>query len=476
MPIELSDSHCLKRLSPILPAAILFSTLLTGCASYQEKPLPEDNSFQKNLQILTVDANETLKSRQGSHEINLADGLDMTEVAILAVLENPDLKVRRAQYEVAGAQVFSAGLLPDPQLSTSLDKPTGDTSGLVNAWGAGLGYDIIPLITRQARINSEQGRQQKVQLELLWQEWQVVQQARSLVVRYQLEEQRLTLLHTMQNLYQERYQHSKTGMMQGNITLDVNGTDLTALIDTFSQITILAQEHNKTRHALNLLLGLPSDAMITLSRLPAEISLKRTAIQSQLDRLPQIRPDLLALKAGYQAQEEKVRAAILAQFPSFSIGITRARDTGGIYTTGFNIGLTLPLFSGNRGGIAIERATRKQLSVEYAARLIQAKNDVSRLLDLQTIIEKQQLNLQTYLPRLNGLVERARKAYGRGDIDALTFLNMESTWVNKRLEQISLQQSLWENRIALQALLALPENSPETITPNHAEQSAITRQ
>jgi len=459
MSAELPGIVCLKQLSII----ILIILLLTGCANYQEKPLPEQEVLQNNLQILTVDANKTLKSRQGTHKINLADGLDMTEVAILAVLGNPNLKVRRAQYKVAGAQVFSAGLLPDPQFSTSLDKPTGNTTGLVNGWAAGLGYDIIPLITRQAHINSQQGLQQKVQLELLWQEWQVVQQARSLVIRYQLEVQRLTLLQTMQNLYQVRYQHSKTGMMQGNITLDVNGTDLTALIDTFSQITQLAQQHNKTSHALNQLLGLPSDAVIKLSKLATEPPLDQVAVQNQLNRLSEIRPDLQALKAGYQAQEEKVRAAILAQFPSFSIGINRARDTGGVYTTGFTIGLTLPLFSGNRGGIAIERATREQLSQEYIARLLQAKNDVSRLLELQSIVEKQQINLNTYLPRLKGLIERARKAYSRGDIDALTFLNMESTWVNKRLEQISLQQTQWENRIALQTLLALPESAFTTI-------------
>ncbi len=442
---------------------VFITLLLTSCASYQEKPLPEENVLKKTLQVLTVSVNETLKSRQGTHEINFADGLDMTEVAILAVLSNPDLKVRRAQYEVAGAQVFSAGLLPDPQFSSSIDKPTGNTTALVNGWGAGLGYDIIPLITRQARINSQQGLQQKVQLELLWQEWQVVQQARSLVVRYQLEVQRLTLLHTMKNLYQVRYQHSKTGMMQGNITLDVNGTDLTALIDTFSQITQLEQQHNETRHALNQLLGLQSDVVIKLVNLPDESRLDKTSVLDQLNRLSEIRPDLLALKAGYEAQEEKVRAAILAQFPSFSIGINRAKDTGGVYTTGVTIGLTLPLFSGNRGGIAIERATRKQLSREYTARLLQAHNDVSRLLELQNIIEKQQIDLHTYLPRLKILVERARKAYNRGDIDALTFLNMESTWVNKRLEQISLQQTQWENRIALQTLLALPESSATTI-------------
>jgi len=47
---------------------------------------------------------------------------------------------------------------------------------------------------------------------------------------------------------------------------------------------------------------------------------------------------------------------------------------------------------------------------------------------------------------------------------------MESTWVNKRLEQITLQQNLWENRIALQALLALPENSPEIIRQHYVKQ------
>ena len=82
--------------------------------------------------------------------------------------------------------------------------------------------------------------------------------------------------------------------------------------------------------------------------------------------------------------------------------------------------------------------------------------DVDRLRELQVIIHHQQDTLETYLPRLKVLVDRARRVYGQGDIDALTFLNMESTWVNKRLEQISLVQDSWKNRIALEALLALP--------------------
>jgi outer membrane protein TolC len=178
-----------------------------------------------------------------------------------------------------------------------------------------------------------------------------------------------------------------------------------------------------------------------------------------LETLPQRRPDLLALQAGYQSQEAKVRAAILSQFPSFSIGITRARDTGSVYTTGFNIGLNLPFFSGNRGAIAIERATRAQLRQAYQARIDEAAANVDKLIRLQGIVAAQQEQLNKYLPTLKNLVERGRSAYRKGDIDALTFLNMESTWIGKRLEQISLDQTQRNNRIALQTLLAWPADA-----------------
>jgi hypothetical protein len=41
--------------------------------------------------------------------------------------------------------------------------------------------------------------------------------------------------------------------------------------------------------------------------------------------------------------------------------------------------------------------------------------------------------------------------------------------VNKRLEQITLLQSQWENRIALQTLLALPDAGPIDTKPPNAD-------
>lgn len=430
--------------------------LLGGCTAYQPLALHEQAALADRVTALRVDADTLSRGPAGSHEFNAADGLDLEEVGILAVLNNPDLKAQRAGLGVAGAQVFAAGLLPDPQLSAVLDRPTGADSGLVNAWSLGLGYDIIPLITHQAQLDAESDALRKVQLDLLWQEWQVIQQARTLAVALSLEQGRLTLLQRMKDLYLERYEHSAAALHEGDVTLDVNGTDLTALLDTLSQFNQLEQTHNQTRHDFNLLLGLQPSAPVIIAPLPSLKPLATQLLETKLADLPQRRPDLLALQAGYASQEARVRAAILAQVPSLGIDIHRARDTSDVYTTGLGVTLNLPLLSGNRGNIAIERATRAQLREEYQARLAKTTVDVDRLRELQDIIRRQQTALETYLPHLETLVERARQAYKQGDIDALTFINMETTWMNKRLEQDSLLQAAWDNRIALEALLALP--------------------
>tara|TARA_R110001599_G_scaffold289553_1_gene492499 strand:- start:8788 stop:10140 length:1353 start_codon:yes stop_codon:yes gene_type:complete len=440
---------------------------LTACTTYQPRSLENYSPLATNISELQVKVAALRESSPTRYVIDPSDGLDLTEVGMLAVINNPELRRQRAQWQVAGAQAFAAGLLPDPQLSYGLDKPTGNNSGLVNAWAMGLSYDIIPLITRQARVDAARTQQDKVRLDLLWQEWQVIQQARTLAVRLQLEADRLTLLYDMRKLYTDRYQRSARALQDGDITLDVNGTDLTALVDTLSQINQLQQTHNQTRHDFNLLLGLAPDVEVKMATLPPASPLIADTVSGRLAELSDIRPDLLALKAGYESQEANVRAAILAQFPSLGIGITSARDTGNVKTAGFSISLTLPLLNGNRGNIAIERATRELLQQEYFARLAQVQVDVDRLLDLQTLLQEQSASLQTYLPVLKVLVDRARRAYDRGDIDALTFLNMESTWVNRRLEEIGLTQSAWENSIALNALLALPglPTQPLLVTP-----------
>ena len=112
-------------------------------------------------------------------------------------------------------------------------------------------------------------------------------------------------------------------------------------------------------------------------------------VSDALAALARRRPDLLALQAGYEAQEQKYRAAIMSQFPALTVGFNRARDTSNVYTTGFQINLSLPIFNRNRGNVAIEQSTRQRLRDEYQNRLNQAFADVAHLRADDAILSRQ---------------------------------------------------------------------------------------
>jgi cobalt-zinc-cadmium efflux system outer membrane protein len=436
---------------------------LGACATYEPQPLPEQPDLETQMPRLKIDVQQLPLPVLRSHPFNPENGLDMTEVAILAVINNPELKARRRQAEVARAQLFDAHLLPDPQISLSGGYPTSGPPPLSDAYGFGLNYDLMALVLRDVTIATSEAAARQVDLETLWEEWQVVQQARTFFVQSVLEARKLALLRQAQALYAQRYARSFKALEQGNLTLDVTGTDLTALLDANTRVSQMEENFNKTRHDFNALLGLRPDVELNLTSLTTPPRLEQAATREALASLPKRRPDLLALQAGYRSQEAKVHRAVLSQFPSLSVGVNQGRDTGDVTSIGLGITLNLPILNRNRGHIAIQRATRAQLGQAYQARLDQTYNEVNLLETRQDLISQQLAVLREKLPILEGMVAKATLAYEAGNIGSLTYVNMANTLLNKRLEAVDMEQSLWEIRIALDTLLAWPgETSAST--------------
>jgi cobalt-zinc-cadmium efflux system outer membrane protein len=438
------------------------AVLLNACATYQPHPLTAGPDLQPSVQRIKIEVRQLPLPMLRSHPFNPNDGLDMTEAAILAVINNPDLKVRRLEAKIAGAQLFDARLLPDPQLSLSGAHPTSGPPPLTDAYGIGLSYDVMTLVTRGAGIKAASAAARQVDLDILWQEWLIVQQARTLFVQNVQQARKLALLHRAQTLYAQRYDRSSMALEAGNLTLDVTGTDLTALLDANTRVSQMDQTVNQTRHDFNLLLGLQPDVNLDLTPLPVPQPLQRSILQEALTDLPRRRPDLLALQAGYSSQEEKVRRAILSQFPTLSLGPNWGRDTGDVKSIGIGITLNLPVLNANRGQIAIQRATREQLAQAYQARLDQALTQIDLLATRHDLLAQARSTLDQKLPILEQMVAKATRAYEAGNIDSLTYVNLANTLLNQRLEAVDLEQSLWEIRIALDTLLAWPE---EATTP-----------
>lgn len=439
-----------------LPAIGIVALILgiNGCASYTPRPLPEKPKFLTALPALQVDRKD-LPLSSGSMQLDPSDGLDPDEAAVLAVVNNPDLKVARADAGIAAAQAFAAGLLPDPQLALMQDLSNTGGPGATKAFSVGINYDFVALLTRSRIRSAADAEGRKANLNLLWQEWQVVAQARTLVIKLLYAQDTMALLQQNRTLFADRYDRTRKAVERGLLTADQATPNLVALADVNKQIGDLERQASQSRHDLNKLLGVAPDTVIPLQkpRTTAPSVPSENAISAALEDIGRRRPDLLALRAGYEAEDQRYRAAILAQFPALNVGLTRARDSSNVFTTSLGATLSLPVFSGNRGNIRIEEATRSRLHAEYQMRLDASVSDVHRALEDLQISRRQLSRLQEELPSLLQAASQAERAYSINSIDALTFATARGSLLARQIEQVNLQQAVWEQQLVLQTLL-----------------------
>ncbi len=419
---------------------------LAGCASYQPKPLPATGEMPAHLAELQPRA---IPGR--THVFNPADGLDADELAMLALANNPHLRAARAALHVSDAQVFAAGLLADPQLSLAQDNTM--TPGTTNDWALGLGFDVGDWLMRSARRSVARHLYEQDRQNLLWQEWQVVSQAHllfaratSLTVAIRIQQEECDLLAGATRITQSAAE-------AGNLTADVASSQWLAWQAARQRLNGLQLQQRQNDADLHDLLGIRPEDRIQLSgSLPAD-GLDTEQVRRQLNQRLADRPDMRALRAGYQAQDAVYRANILAQFPVLSVGLNRVQDNTPANSFGFGITLALPVFNGNRGNIAIARATRAQLYEEYQLRWQTAVNEILVAID----------NLQ-YLQQLAAVaspdqaaVDRqatvARAAQTAGTLAEPDALRLQLAALDRQMDRVQIEQSLTEQRIALDTLL-----------------------
>ena len=432
------------------------SLFVTGCATY--RPLPLDP--QAVAQQLQPPSLETVQlSAQAIKHPLLAplayddrDGLSPDEAAILAVIVNPTLRAVRDQRGLAAAQLLQAGILPNPQVSSSLDLPTGGTTlGTVNAFGLGFNWEVTSLIAREARIAAAQARTVAVDLDIAWQEWQIAQAAKLQVYRVVSVEMQVMVARETENELSDNLTAVTQAVDRGDKTI----IDLAAAEAAFHQARLIRlafeQEQEKQRLALHETLGLPTETPI---RLQADVVLPRwptlPSLQAATAGLEDRRLDLLALKLGYDSQEASLRAEILAQFPKISLGFAHARDTGNVITSGPALTIDLPVFDRNQGRIAVEHATRQQLFDEYSARLFTARADVARAVAELQSLTQQVSAAEAALPKLQQLVQIYQTAVLERNADILSYYAARNTLATQRLDLLKLQQSRAELGIALE--------------------------
>ncbi|MBL1320721.1 MAG: TolC family protein [Methylophaga sp.] len=429
---------------------------LSACTHFQSHPLTED-AVQQLLQTpsveqLTVQASKIKHPLLKRLDFNSQDGLSPDEAAILAVLRNPELRALRDQQGIVSAQLLQAGLLPDPQLSSSFSAPSaGTTLDTNNAFGIGLSWEITALIWRQNKLSAASKQQDAVVLNIAWQEWQFAQAAKLATYQLVIYRQQLDLLKILLQRLEDNRLRLQQAADEGLVTELQRVAAVSAKNLVENRMLAVEQKMQQQRQRFNRAIGLSPNEVIKLEQNITFTVQKHIPSYKQLiTDIDTRRLDLMALKQAYQSQEERLKIAVLQQFPKISIGFDHARDNSNLYTLGFGVSITLPIFDRNQGQIALEHATRQQLFDQYSNRLFQARATISELLVVISSIKQQIESITRTIPDLTQLLKAYHTAIATGQADVLNYYNTWNTLTNKEIEVLSLKLQLKQAEIALE--------------------------
>jgi cobalt-zinc-cadmium efflux system outer membrane protein len=291
-----------------------------------------------------------------------------------------------------------------------------------------------------------------------WKEWQVAQGAKTAAYDVIAGEDAVAgaadadaqLARNLDLVREAVDRHDKT-------LLDLAAADA-AWRDAHSALLDAQKELRHQRIVLNRSLGLAADYAVSLRRIEPDLPsrLHPPTTQQVVSEINTRRLDLVALRKGYESQDQTLRAAVLAQFPKISLGVTGARDTSNVKTIGIGATIDLPIFDRNQATIATESATRQKLMDEYVNRVFEARSDAADAIAAIESTNAQIAAAEAAMPARENLVKAYDASFGRHDVDALSYYTARGGLAQKRVELVKLKQQLMQNWIALELAAGRP--------------------
>ena len=431
-------------------AALSCAVLLSACALYHHLPLPKQPDLVGQLSQLRTQ----LPAVPGSAQRTIATDrpLAIDDIGLLAVLNDPELRAEQGTMDVAQAGLLQSSLLPNPSGSASYTPIIGGHD-IAPAWAASLTEDIKSILTYHTRKKAARLQLDQVNADLLWQEWQVAQQARILALDLYWGGLSADLATRQLQLLDKEVQAVQAATQAGNLDLTALAPLLTAKATAAQAAASLRLAQLQGWQQLDALLGLKPEVRFAIAR--PQVGPLPPEVKTLIANLPERRPDLVALQLGYRSADESVRSAIIGQFPAFSAGYTWGQDTGNVRSGGPTATFDLPIFDRNQGQVAQARATRLQLHEQYEARLDAAVGTAQGL-----IAQIQRLTGDTHDADLaadaaEAQSKSAQQAYAQDTLDQRSLADFQTTALQRRIEAMALERTLGETRITLTVDLGL---------------------
>jgi outer membrane protein TolC len=456
--------RCVGIYAPRWAVALVLamSAVIGGCALYHPKPLaaPDVEGILESPDRLELGQ----KAQKLNHPLLPPVKLDFSapltgpEIQAIAVIANPDLRALRVQQQVADAQVFASGLLPDPQISLGFDKLISPLDqGYSNAYAGSVSLDLLAaLAVRPTERQAAKAAAQQLRDDIAWQEWTTAGQARLLAVRLVYQVRAKELAHRAADQAEHALARALAVARMGDLAGDEIELRRIAAADARGRALTADRDADASRLDLNHTLGLKPDETLVLADVTPLREWQHTSADQLFADARVRRLDLTALSEGYAGQEASLHRAILGQYPKLGITINRASDTSNVHTLGPAVSLDLPLWNRNRGAIATARADRSRLRAEFAARLHQTRADIAALVSSLDRDEQARKTLARQMPDIERIAKAFEDASARHDVTQVTAEAARSAALDKQIALLALEQACAEERIALALSIGSP--------------------
>jgi cobalt-zinc-cadmium efflux system outer membrane protein len=444
--------------------------VVASCVHYQARPLaPADSASSYSQRSLGSDS---VRDAVGAllHRPSQAwppSQWDRASLLAVAITQNPDLAVLRAQIEVTLAAQERARELPNPDLTLQSEYSRGEQY----TWLYGVGFDFLLLSPRQRRLNLDIARRASAtaQWQLIEKTWQIRSALVAALSGWEAVRRREPLLTHLIAAQQRLVDLQQRRVEAGEDPPSEVAASRVGLLQVEQQRAQLREEANRAQANLAAALGMPPEALDNLDIDWPDWGEPASLEQHELPALEEKallgRADLAAAINDYADSEDRLQLAIARQYPQFHLSPGYYWDHG-VAKWPVDLGLALPLFNRNRGEIAEADAERslagqRMLAVQAeiygaiasAARADSLTGDTASSSDRQRQLADQQSH-------------QAELGLKAGAIDSSERVAAEVVALRAALEDLSARADRQAARNSLEDALHMPLSGPERALGN----------
>lgn len=368
--------------------------------------------------------------------LDLRDGLNPPEAALLAVMTNPYIVSIREKKGQLLPQLITAGVLPPPRIEAG-------KGGVADSWLPTKRRKLLKVTASRLMAASPDGQ---LELESAWLEWQAGEAARLFLYRKLNSRRVINLLRQISKVYKEIYKTTSKAEYKERYAKQraIAKLGYRKMKKTGRQEE---KELSSNRRGLNHALGLQTNIDSALEPGVAfNISAAVPGAKELMLNLQNGRIDFMALQSGIASKNLEFMNYILSRFNPIYISIQAKTEAQWLDANGYGVYMAFPLFETGHGVAPLVPTNGKLLAKNYSQRVNAANSQIPRLVKGIGLIS-------TEIERIDKILPDLQKAASpdKGEKSPVEKLLKKKTFLAVSLLRTRLLRKLMDAGLALEA-------------------------